>query len=148
MLLQLRERPARAVGVRERQPEARRPGDRQNAVGAGDLQRHERLDGAAVEPRDHVEQGRALVAAPDALVGDRRRADHAARHDERVVVEIVEADDADGTVLGDRPEGHRQGEVRVAAAAGAHGRAARGQGREVGGIESRTVHGHKRLRAT
>ena len=143
MLVQLREGAAPAVGIGERESEAGRPRHRQDAVGTRDLQRHERLDGPAVEALDHVAQRPALAAAPDALVGDRRRAEHPARHDERLVVEIVDANHGDRAVLADGEERHRERQVGVAAAAGAHGGAARGERREGCSVETKTFDGHR-----
>jgi hypothetical protein len=141
LLVQRRERPPHPVGVGERKPEARRPHDRQQAVRAADLERHQRSDEGSAPALDDVAQHAALVAAPQPLGRNARRPDLPARHDERLVWQRVERDDRHRAVLAHRVDRRRERDRGIAAAARAQQRASASQRVELRHVEASEPHG-------
>jgi hypothetical protein len=90
---------------------------------------------AAGELLQVIAQPTALVAVLELLQADRRRADPAARHDQRVVRQLVQVDEGHRAALLGRLQRLQQPVVRVTAPAGAQDGAAPGQGVQGGRVE-------------
>jgi hypothetical protein len=107
-----------AVRVEQGDCCTRRPGDRNEPIRTGSLEAHERTDARAVQLFEHLNQHPALVAAEDPFVRELQRTEEATRHDQCVVRQVPESDNARGSSLPHRDKGHQQTRFDVPSRAG------------------------------
>ncbi len=133
--MHLREGATDRVAVDEREPAPRCSRDGVEPVPPADLAGHEGDDRAAQDVLDGLAEELDLVAGTDLLRTDRWRADPPDRHQDPVLRQVVEPDEADGSVLGEGLPGHEGAGRDLAAPAGPEDGAAAGQCRDVVGVE-------------
>src|SRR5215475_14310609 len=133
----LGERAAHAVGVHDRQPDPRGPGDGQHAVPGADLGGHQRRHPAPGHELQMLPEPCSLVPVLELFDGYRGGADPAARHDQRVIGQFVQIDQRGRAEVLCCLQCLQQCHVRIPPATCAEDGAAPGQGARCVSVERR-----------
>src|SRR5499433_1329491 len=139
-LRDLGERAAHPVGVHHRQPDPRGPGDGQQAVPAADLDGHQGRHPAPGHELQMLPEPRSLVPVLELFQYDRGGAKAAARHDQRIIGQVVQIDQRDRAEILGSLQRLQESHVRIPPATGAEDGAAPGQGTQRVGVEQ-SLHG-------